>query len=235
MKRRAATNTLSGALSSRQHTGVHTRHHPCQTMGTDFDESGGCLTIWMLVAVGMAESKPIHQTVHFESCYNTSRRLVIEVTDTLTQLQKNVSEYFNCTYMSVDVSDLTRNTINSLSACLPQTTICSNTKKIVLDEDKCLTAIHLDLRTFRNELQDVGLSHLPLMKITEEMMKIREAKSEFRAPKPIQRTDDLKEFGRKLRQCKAILWFQLRAITISRIFSYLKDEASKLHNSKRRF
>ncbi|XP_077341268.1 interleukin-12 subunit alpha [Lithobates pipiens] len=193
-------------------------------MGSPTLEDYSCWILGIIVVLGqsnLAESKPTIQTVNFESCYNISKRLVNVVVDTLSQLQ-NLSEDFNCSYTTIDLQ-YDPHEMHTLNACLPQTCICSNINKPVTDKDRCLMSIHSDLKTFKSKLQSVNLTLPPLNKVTEEMMGALKRYDDGMEGK----TESYSQYNRKIIQCTAILKFQRRAITISRIFSYLKDEASK--------
>ncbi|XP_075720138.1 interleukin-12 subunit alpha, partial [Rhinoderma darwinii] len=195
----------------------------------------GCHIIWILLVIGQSlvvETKPVHQPIDLVRCYNISRNLVNVVTDAILKLQNDLHGVLNCSYGVVAIEDVTANTMNTVKACLPsmnsQTCICSQMNRTEIDEDKCLTAIYSDLKLFMKQLHELNPS---LDKTVTDMMQALKVQ------------DKDKEHGEKIfsskshrhfKQCTVIHYFQLRAITISRVFSQLTGGGTMLQKELKR-
>ncbi|XP_075197651.1 interleukin-12 subunit alpha-like [Anomaloglossus baeobatrachus] len=186
-----------------------------------------CCVVWMLVVIGqllVVESKPVRQPIDIARCYNISRNLVNVVTETILKLQEDIHGAFNCSPEAVAIVDETANTVNTLEACLPsmqsQMCMCSQMTRTEVDEDKCLKAIYSDLKLNMKQLK--GLNP-PLDKTVTDMMQVLKVQDddEDHGEKPV--TGKLQK---QFLQCSVIHYFQLRVITISRVFGQLAGEGS---------
>ncbi|KAM3930942.1 interleukin-12 subunit alpha [Leptodactylus fuscus] len=181
-----------------------------------------CCIIWTLVVLGqslLVESKPVRQPIDLARCYNISRNLVNVVAEAIVKLQDDLDGVFNCSYEEVDIEDVTANTMNTVKACLPsmpsQTCICSQVNTTDIEEDKCLTAISSDLKLYMKYLQGLNPT---LDNTVANMLRALKVQDE-------DKEQSKKRFGsksqRQFKQCTVIHYFQLRAITIARVFSQL--------------
>ncbi|KAG8445236.1 hypothetical protein GDO86_010134 [Hymenochirus boettgeri] len=103
--------------------------------------------------------------------------------------------------------------------------MCEKINRTVFNEVACLKAIHEDLKTFKDELQEESPS---LNAVIKEM--IRSLKVEVNEEKNVKK-GLCTSFNCKLKQCKVILFYHLRSVTISRVLNYLRSTNGKEHST----
>ncbi|XP_056419160.1 interleukin-12 subunit alpha isoform X2 [Hyla sarda] len=183
--------------------------------------------MWMLVVIGrslVVESKTICQPFDLERSYNISRNLVNVVSEAILKLQADLDGKLNCSYETVVIEDVTANTTNTVKACLPsmnsQTCTCTQMNRTGVDEDKCLAAIYSDLKLNMKRLQGLNPT---LDKTVRGMMQALKVHNEDKDHEEKAFND---KSDRLFKQCTAMLYFQLRATTISRVLRQMMNEGS---------
>ncbi|XP_073435235.1 interleukin-12 subunit alpha-like [Dendrobates tinctorius] len=180
----------------------------------------------MLLVIGqtlVVESKPVRQPIDFVRCYNISKNLVNVVTETIGKLQEDIHGAFNCSSETVSIVDVTANTMNTVEACLArrqsQTCLCSQMNRTDIDEDKCLKAIYSDLKLNMKHLKGLNPSLDKTVTSMMQALKIQDDDEKEHGEKPIRR-----KHHKQFMQCSVIHYFQLRIISIARVFSQLAGE-----------
>ncbi|KAG8581088.1 hypothetical protein GDO81_007548 [Engystomops pustulosus] len=191
-----------------------------------------CIIFVLLGQSLVVESKPVRQPIDLIRCYNISRNLVTVVAEAIVKLQKDLDGVLNCSYGEVATEDVTANTMNTVKACVPslcsQKCICSQMNRTAVDEDKCLTAIYSDLKLNMKQLRGLYPS---LDKTLTDMMQALRLQDEDKEQH--KETTFSNKSHHQFKQCTVIHYFQLRAITIARVFSQLTGEGS-MHQKPRK-
>uniref|UniRef100_A0A8C6K3X0 Interleukin-12 subunit alpha n=1 Tax=Melopsittacus undulatus TaxID=13146 RepID=A0A8C6K3X0_MELUD len=134
---------------------------------------------------------------------------------------------FECTLEEVDLEDITKNQMNTITACTsedPVTGNCPVLERSTFDMSKCLQGIHKDLNAYRAELKN--FNDQEVLATIDEMMKALKTSSGS-APQPSAGTG-LDSFKGRMRLCSILHAFQIRTVTIDRMMNYLTSLESAL-------
>nr|XP_009938369.1 PREDICTED: interleukin-12 subunit alpha [Opisthocomus hoazin] len=135
---------------------------------------------------------------------------------------------FECTLEEVDLEDITKDQINTIKACTsedPRTGNCPALEGSTFDTSKCLQGIYEDLKAYRAELRNSNDSSV--LATIDEMMKALQS-SNRSVPQPSASAGLTTTFSKRLRLCSILHAFQIRAVTINRVMSYLSSPESSL-------
>ncbi|XP_061227388.1 interleukin-12 subunit alpha [Neopsephotus bourkii] len=134
---------------------------------------------------------------------------------------------FECTLEEVDLEDITKNQMNTITACTskdPATGNCPVLERSTFDMNKCLQGIHKDLNAYRAALKN--FNDQEVLATIDEMMKALKTGSGS-APQPLAGTG-LTSFKGRMRLCSILHAFQIRTVTIDRMMNYLTSLESAL-------
>ncbi|KAE8604069.1 hypothetical protein XENTR_v10014564 [Xenopus tropicalis] len=186
---------------------------------------------WVILAVlfccqsKFAQSKPVlgdlSNSVDLVKCFKSSKSLVNVVNETLLEIKSNYKD-FNCSYDEIDMRNvIAKDKMNILTSCIPSSLskdhMCQSLNKAEFDEAKCLKAIHADLKVFKDELQESTPSLDAAISQLMQDLKVQDTE-ESNVKKEL-----CSSFDCKLKQCRVILFYQLRTITFSRVLNYLRS------------
>ncbi|KAM9542813.1 interleukin-12 subunit alpha [Guaruba guarouba] len=156
-----------------------------------------------------------------------SRELLVAANDSLHRVKELGTLGFECTLEEVDLEDITKNQMNTITACTsedPETGNCPVLGRSTFDMSKCLRGIHKDLNAYRAELKN--FNDQKVLATIDEMMKALNTSSGS-APQPSASTG-LTSFKGRMRLCSILHAFQIRTVTINRMMNYLTSLESAL-------
>ncbi|KAM8804843.1 interleukin-12 subunit alpha [Eudromia elegans] len=152
-------------------------------------------------------------------CRRHSRALLAALGDSLRQLQVFNTLGFECTLEEVDLEDITASQVNTLGACTsrePGAGSCPVLERDTFDTSKCLRGIYDDLKAYRAELKD--FNDPKVLTAIDELMKALRLGGPG-APQPSSRAAPT--FRERMRLCRVLHAFRIRAVTISRMLDYV--------------
>ncbi|KAH0512199.1 Schwannomin-interacting protein 1 [Microtus ochrogaster] len=166
----------------------------------------------------LARATPIYQPakglVHSQNLLNTTNQMLEKARETLKD--------YPCSAEDIDHEDITEDQTSTLQACLP----------LELAKNLCLSGIYEDLKMYwvefkaiDAELSDHNQKQIVLDKnmltAIEELMKSLNLSGERLPPTPSQEGAD--PYRVKMKLCILLHAFRIRAVTISRVMSYLNS------------
>ncbi|XP_069367909.1 interleukin-12 subunit alpha [Paralichthys olivaceus] len=153
-----------------------------------------------------------------DSCVLHARTLLQNITDVLAQ--DELFSGFDCSKQSVELNMKT----DTPSVCAPKGSTCTGITKTEFDQNSCLENIGEDLHHYYNFLaaQPKGLlGTTVLLKSLMENCVQRSLSTDLASNQASE--DGLSSFDERLRLCKVMKGFQVRTITINRVFGYMNS------------
>ncbi|XP_075806709.1 interleukin-12 subunit alpha [Microtus pennsylvanicus] len=195
-----------------------------------------CLLFWatllLLVHLSLARATPIYQPakglVYSQNLLNTTNQM-------LEKARKTLKDY-PCSAEDIDHEDITEDQTSTLQACLPlelaKNESCLASREISSITNLCLSGIYEDLKMYWVEFKaiDAELSNHNQKQIVldenmltaiEELMKSLNLSGE-RLP-PTSSPEGADPYRVKMKLCILLHAFRIRAVTISRVMSYLNS------------
>uniref|UniRef100_A0A3Q0S2G1 Zmp:0000001127 n=1 Tax=Amphilophus citrinellus TaxID=61819 RepID=A0A3Q0S2G1_AMPCI len=165
----------------------------------------------------MSQSLPVMSNGPMaDSCVSYARTLLFNITDVLDQ--KTLFSGIDCTKQNMELYKET----STPSVCTPQGSTCSGITTSTFHKESCVTSIGKDLNYYYKFLtaQPGPTVLFSLQKLMENCfssflpsdVELREAAAELES-----------SFDQRLRLCKVLKGFQVRAITISRVIAYMSS------------
>ncbi|KAK7158717.1 hypothetical protein R3I94_005146 [Phoxinus phoxinus] len=111
----------------------------------------------------------------------------------------------------------------TVATCTPQNADCARSTVLNIDENECLKRILEDLRYYRETLQAYSnpeLTKTVVRSIDDLMQNCFSVSAMDNSPEEML-MDNQKSFQERLQLCKVLKGFNLRTITINRVFNYI--------------
>uniref|UniRef100_A0A8C2J3G1 Interleukin-12 subunit alpha n=1 Tax=Cyprinus carpio TaxID=7962 RepID=A0A8C2J3G1_CYPCA len=126
---------------------------------------------------------------------------------------------FDCTQQNAEVHIRTQ----TVSVCTPQNSNCAHSAVLNIDENECLQRILEDLHYYRETFRAYSnpeLTKSVVRSIDELMQNCFSVSAMENSPAKVS-MDHQKSFQERLQLCKVLKGFNLRTITINRVFNYI--------------
>ncbi|XP_050949656.1 uncharacterized protein zmp:0000001127 isoform X2 [Labeo rohita] len=161
-----------------------------------------------------ARKSPLRLT---ETCSALARSLLWNVSAVLER--DHLFSGFDCAQQNAEVHLRTQ----TVSACIPQNSKCTHSPVLNIDENECLQRILEDLHYYRETFRAYSNPELTktVVKSIDELMQNCFSVSVVDNSPPKAFMDHQKSFKERLQLCKVLKGFNLRTITINRVFSYI--------------
>uniref|UniRef100_A0A8C1Y5S3 Interleukin-12 subunit alpha n=1 Tax=Cyprinus carpio TaxID=7962 RepID=A0A8C1Y5S3_CYPCA len=188
-----------------------------QCFVTDLVVSIACFALLCRCSIGGpvgARESPLNLT---GKCNELARSLLWNVSAVLEM--DHLFSGFDCSQQNAEVH-LRRQTV---SACTPQNSNCAHSAVLNIDENECLQRILEDLHYYRETLRAYSnpeLTNSVVWSIDDLLQNCFSVSVMDISPAKVS-VDHQKSFQERLQLCKVLKGFNLRTITINRVFNYI--------------
>ncbi|XP_050003524.1 interleukin-12 subunit alpha [Alexandromys fortis] len=189
-------------------------------------------TLLLLIHLSLARATPVSQPakglVHSQNLLN--------ITNTMLEKARETLKDYPCSAEDIDHEDITADKTSTLQACLPlelaKNESCLASRETSSITNLCLSGIYEDLKMYLAEFKAIKeklLDHNQkqivldekMLTAIEELMKFLNVSGEHQSPTSSPGGAD--QYRVKMKLCILLHAFRIRAMTISRVMSYLNS------------
>ncbi|KAL7876588.1 hypothetical protein AOLI_G00115510 [Acnodon oligacanthus] len=176
-------------------------------------------SLWQLSAPSPVGSHVPSLHLDGSSCKGLARSMLWNVTAALKDDQ--LFRGLNCTDQSAELDLRTQ----TLAVCVPQNSKCSDSGDFTFDQDKCLQSVLEDLRQYRATFKAYSdRSHIleqSVLRSIEDLMQNCFSATLTDSSQPLVCMKHKNSFMGRLKLCKVLKAFQIRAVTINRVLNHV--------------
>nr|USH17711.1 interleukin-12 p35b subunit [Ctenopharyngodon idella]UXL82959.1 interleukin-12 subunit alpha-like protein [Ctenopharyngodon idella] len=176
-----------------------------------------CFALWRSGIAGPVGARDSQLSLTGTTCNALARSLLWNVSAVLAM--DHLFSGFDCTQQNAEVHIRTQ----TMSACTPQNSGCTHGTVLNIDENECLQKILEDLHYYRETFRAYSNSELTktvVRSIDDLMQNCFSVSVMDNSPAEVS-MDYQKSFQERLQLCKVLKGFNLRTITINRVFNYI--------------
>ncbi|XP_043078024.1 uncharacterized protein zmp:0000001127 isoform X2 [Puntigrus tetrazona] len=187
---------------------------------TYFGASALCFALLWQSSVAVPLGASQSQLLLTGTCNALARSLLRDVSAVLET--EHLFSGFDCTQQNPEVHIRTQ----MVSACTPQNSNCAHSAVLNIDENECLQRILEDLHYYRETFRAYSSPELDksVVRSIDELMQNCFSVSATDNSPAKESMDHQKSFQERLQLCKVLKGFNLRTITINRVFNYMMSK-----------
>ncbi|XP_072544764.1 interleukin-12 subunit alpha [Salminus brasiliensis] len=176
-------------------------------------------SLWRLSAPSPVGSPAPSPQFDRSTCKGLARSLLWNVMATLAV--DHLFRGLNCTEQSAELHLRTQ----TLAVCSPQHSKCSDGRGFTFDQDACLQSVLEDLRQYRATFKAYSdrdhVLEQSVLKSIDDLMQNCFSATLLDSPQPLVSMEHENSFEGRLKLCKVLKAFHIRAVTINRVVNHI--------------
>ncbi|XP_067309487.1 uncharacterized protein zmp:0000001127 [Pseudorasbora parva] len=179
-----------------------------------------CLALWHCGITGPVGARDSPLSLTGKTCKALARSMLWNVSSVLEM--DHLFSGFDCKQQNAEVHRRTQ----TVAVCTPQVSDCAHRTVLNIDENECLQKIQEDLHYYRETFQaylNTELTNTLVRSIDDLIQNCFSVSVMENSPDEVS-MDHQKSFQERLQLCKVLKGFNLRTITINRVFNYILEK-----------